>query len=161
MNDRLKEALALRYSIELIPDPDGGFVARHPDLPGCVGQGETPDEAVGALDHARASWIEARLRANLAVPVPTIDEEFSGKFLVRLPRSVHGQLVRLAAKENISLNQLVSTVLARHLGAAPGEAILEFVTQQLDQRLNDISLAVLRRRGIAHRLRTRVSAWKA
>jgi hypothetical protein len=35
------------------------------------------------------------------------------------------------------------------------------VTQQLDQRLNDISLAVLRRRGIAHRLRTRVSAWKA
>lgn len=41
---------------------------------------------------------------------------FSGKFNVRMPPTLHGQLSRTAAKEGVSLNQLVVTLLAGGVG---------------------------------------------
>jgi antitoxin HicB len=141
MSDQIKHYVSLRYPIELTPDPDGGYVAEHPDLPGCIAQGETADEAVAALGGARRLWVEARLEENLPVPEPTEDNEYSGKFLLRLPRSVHAQLVRIATKEGVSLNHYVSTVLARHLGSAPLHTILQNIQVRLDETLEELKAA--------------------
>ncbi|HXT04816.1 MAG TPA: toxin-antitoxin system HicB family antitoxin, partial [Casimicrobiaceae bacterium] len=40
-------------------------------------------------------------------------DRYSGKFVVRVPRSVHARLARKAKQEGVSLNQLVSSVLSR------------------------------------------------
>ena len=52
------------------------------------------------------------------LPEPAVGpqrREFSGKFNVRIPKSLHAALVREAEAEAVSLNQLVLAKLALHL----------------------------------------------
>ena len=46
------------------------WMARHPDLPGCMSHGETPEEALANLADARALYIETRIERGLPVPGP-------------------------------------------------------------------------------------------
>src|SRR5262249_21613691 len=94
------------------------FVAKHPDLEGCLAQGETADEAVAALADARRLWVQTRLDDGLPIPEPMDEEEYSGRFVLRLSRHLHARLARRAAKDGVSLNHYVSTALAEHLGAS-------------------------------------------
>ena len=43
-------------------------------------------------------------------------EGYSGRFVVRIPPSLHRDLVRAAAEERVSLNQLAAVALARAVG---------------------------------------------
>ncbi len=46
--------------IERLADADGGgYLATVPDLPGCMSDGETPEEALKNIQEAIESWIEA------------------------------------------------------------------------------------------------------
>jgi antitoxin HicB len=47
-------------------------------------------------------------------------ETFSGKFTVRLPRSLHQALVDRAEREGVSLNLFVTNALSRTVAAAGG-----------------------------------------
>jgi len=141
MNEQIAHYMSLRYSIELTPDPDGGYVAENPDLSGCVAQGETPDEAVAALEKARRLWIKVRLEDGLPVPEPIDVGDYSGKFVLRVPRTMHAELARLAVREGVSLNHYVSTALAQHVGAAPWRSTVETVNTQLRESINDLRLA--------------------
>jgi predicted RNase H-like HicB family nuclease len=51
---------------------DGVFawVARHPDLPGCMSDGETPEEALSNLADARALYVDDLIERGLPVPQP-------------------------------------------------------------------------------------------
>jgi len=65
---------------------------------------------------AIAAWLEAARAAGREIPEPSVTEaldRYSGKFVVRVPRSVHARLARKAKQEGVSLNQLVSSVLSR------------------------------------------------
>ena len=42
----------------LSADDGGGFIATVPDLPGCLSDGETPEEALANVQDAVAAWIE-------------------------------------------------------------------------------------------------------
>jgi antitoxin HicB len=114
MND-LKDYMSLPYRIELIPD-EGGIVARIPDLPGCISSGDTSAEALEGLEEAKALWISARLDAGHSVPTPfTEDNSYSGKFVVRIPKSLHRSLDERARAERMSLNSYVLYLLTeRH-----------------------------------------------
>lgn len=107
-----EEALGRQYRFDVIADPDGGYVIRFPDLPGCMTQVEDIDEVGPAADEIRALWIETTFDLGQDIPLPTYPEEFSGKFNVRIPRSLHRDLVHLAADEGVSLNQLVVSLLS-------------------------------------------------
>ena len=64
----------LEYSIvvePLPPEEGGGFVATVPDLPGCMSDGETPEEALVNIQDAIAAWIEAARDMGHAVPPPS------------------------------------------------------------------------------------------
>lgn len=105
----------LPYRIILHPDETGGYVAAIPDLPGCVSQGETAQEALAMLEDAKRAWIEIALEDGIPVPEPDT-EEYSGRLVVRMPRSLHRALARQAREENVSLNQLILYHLARGAG---------------------------------------------
>lgn len=116
MTNSLEYYLGLSYPIELIEDAEqGGYVARHPDLDGCMAQGETADEAVASLKEARMLWIETRLTDGLVVPEP-LPEEPSGRLLLRMAPWLHARLMRQAQRQNVSLNQYLIAVLAEHVG---------------------------------------------
>lgn len=48
----------------------GGFVATVPELPGCMSDGETPQEALDNAYDAIACWIEACREMGRPVPEP-------------------------------------------------------------------------------------------
>jgi predicted RNase H-like HicB family nuclease len=48
----------------------GGFVATVPDLPGCMSDGETPQEALANVEDAISTWIEAAKELGHAIPKP-------------------------------------------------------------------------------------------
>lgn len=55
----------------LSEEEGGGFVAIVPDLPGCMSDGETPEEAVASARDAILAWIEAAQDLGHAVPKPS------------------------------------------------------------------------------------------
>jgi antitoxin HicB len=62
---------ALEYPVlisPLTPQDGGGFVATVPDLPGCMSDGETPEEALANVQDAIACWIEEANERRVAVP---------------------------------------------------------------------------------------------
>ena len=64
----------LDYAIIVEPLPaeeGGGFIATVPDLPGCMSDGETPQEALQNAEDAIQSWIEAAAELGHQVPKPT------------------------------------------------------------------------------------------
>jgi len=55
----------------LSPDDGGGFLATVPDLPGCMSDGETPEEALANVQDAVAAWIEAARDLGRGIPQPS------------------------------------------------------------------------------------------
>jgi antitoxin HicB len=101
----------------LTDEEGGGWLIEFPDLPGCMSDGETPEEAIAHGRDAVESWIAAMREAGRPVPTPSRPEEgYSGRWLVRAPRSLHRRLVERARAEGVSLNQLTVTLLAESLG---------------------------------------------
>jgi antitoxin HicB len=64
----------LEYPVVIEPlsaEDGGGFIATVPDLPGCISDGETPEEALANVQDAVAAWIEEAREVGRAVPMPT------------------------------------------------------------------------------------------
>jgi antitoxin HicB len=112
---QVQEILKRPYRKVISGDADEGFLIEVPDLPGCMTAGETMEEAVSMLPEAMAAWLESVLLAGEAVPEPTVIPEYSGRVLVRMPKTLHQQLIERAEAEGVSANQLAVALLARHL----------------------------------------------
>lgn len=68
---------ALEYSVTIAPLSDedgGGFLATVPDLPGCMSDGETPEEALANVQDAIFCWIDAARERGKAIPPPSRQE---------------------------------------------------------------------------------------
>ncbi len=118
MKKDLSYYLSLDYPIMINKEIDDGktyFVAEIPDLTGCGAHGETIDAAMKSLDEARRLWIEVSYEKGLDIPEPVSEDEFSGKFLLRVPPRLHMELSKNAEKENMSLNQYIRNTLERNI----------------------------------------------
>jgi antitoxin HicB len=113
----IQRIASLPYARELTPNKDGTWFARIVEFPGCMTEGDTPGDALKNLSDAMVSWIEVRLEDGDPIPEPS-PTEFSGKFVVRVPKSLHRDIVLHADREGVSLNQFVATQLARSVGRA-------------------------------------------
>jgi antitoxin HicB len=70
MEKNVEYYLGLSYTRELIPEPEGGWFVRIKELPGCMSQGDTPDEAMEMIEDAMRGWLEVQLRSGAAIPEP-------------------------------------------------------------------------------------------
>ena len=84
-----------------------------PDLPGCMSQGETLEELAKMAQDACEGWIETEYQRGNPIPLSSYPEEHSGRFNLRIPRSLHRALAEGAARERVSLNQYAAMLLAR------------------------------------------------
>lgn len=136
MSQTLEHYMSLHYPVKLIPRENGSYFAIHPDLQGCMAQGATADEAVRNLRDSREVWIEARLKGGHAIPEPAAEDEYSGKFLLRMSSRLHAGLAEAAANQNLSLNQLINNVLSEYLGGERlRDSILEAVGRSMQEAL--------------------------
>ena len=113
MEKNLEYYMSLPYTIEMIYDSEHAWFVRVKELPGCMSQGDDPNDAIEMIHDAMRGWIDISLQDGDPIPEPAPDEEYSGKFVVRLPRSLHRNLVETAEREGVSLNQFVNVALAR------------------------------------------------
>src|SRR5208283_4728456 len=103
---------ALKYPIELL-ETDEGVVVSHPDLPGCHSFGDTVPDALKNLEEVRDLWLEGHFKTYGAAPEPRDEDDYSGKFILRVPKWLHRQLEKTAKREGVSLNQLVVSLLSK------------------------------------------------
>ncbi len=109
-----------RYRVEIYwSTEDNLYLAEVPELPGCLTHGETITEAARNAEEAIAGWIETAMELGRPVPEPAVERHFSGRFLARVPRSLHARLARAAERDGISLNQYVVARLAEQTPVAP------------------------------------------
>ncbi len=105
---------------ELSEDDGGGFLVTFPDLPGCMSDGDTIEEARQNASEALGDWLAAREKLGKPIPLPSppiATHEYSGKYVQRLPKSVHAQLANRADREGISLNQLAAAYITAGLAS--------------------------------------------
>ena len=107
----------LEYPFSIRPltrDEGGGYLIEFPDLPGCFSDGATIAEAITNGRDALASWIATA--TEFGDPIPSPSAQFSGQWRQRVPRSLHARLVARARREGVSLNTLVTAMIAESLG---------------------------------------------
>lgn len=118
----LEYFLGLKYPVTIIPDESGGFVAEIVDLPGCFTQGETLEEVFKNMEEARRLWLEVAYEDGLDIPLPPDTDSYSGKFNVRVTKTLHRKLGEAADREGVSLNHLIVTTLSHAVGVREGRA---------------------------------------
>jgi len=109
-------------------EADESWVAEVLDLPGCVGVGDTAQEALETAQGFIKAWIEDALDGGETVPTPSVRPQASGRFLARIPRSIHGRLQQMAEEEGVSLNQLVVAILSEGVAVRQISTAVERIT---------------------------------
>lgn len=141
-------ALDARYIRRLMPDPSGGYTATIHELPGCIAEGDTAEEALAQLDSVANSWIESAKASGYPITPPIDYEGASGKVALRISRRLHQIAAERAELEGISLNQFIGNALASYIGQQDG---LRRMAQQLEHALSENMHAVYIKLYKAHR----------
>lgn len=128
--------LALPYHVTLVRDGDGEngpWVAQVEELAGCTSRAETAEQAASGIQQAMSDWISEALREGREVPEPKPVDEHSGRLLLRMPRTLHAELTRLAEREGVSLNQFITDALASAVGWRLARSARRAATGSLNQ----------------------------
>ncbi len=110
--------------LALSEEDGGGYVAVVPDLPGCMADGETPAEALEAVQESIALWIEVQSEDGEEIPEPKnykTNPEYSGRIGLRIPRWMHARVAQAAQIEGCSMNQFIQDSVSYALGMLDGK----------------------------------------
>jgi antitoxin HicB len=122
----LARYLSAPYVRMIIPNAEeGGYLAEVLELPGCITEGDTPEEAYRNLQDAMEGWFAASLDTKRPIPEPVGDH-----FPLRMSTELHRLAALRAMQEGISLNQWIVRAIAAQVAK-----------QNLAQELGDYLLA--------------------
>ena len=124
----VEQYLELPYTIEVTKDESdeyAGWFARVVELPGCMTQADTFEELSVMIKDAMTAWIESALEDGESIPLPRSIEDYSGRFVVRIPKSLHRELVEMAEREGVSLNTFVNVALGKVAGQTKSRQVKE------------------------------------
>lgn len=141
MNRVLKDLdyyLALEYPYTVVPD-DGSFFVQYPDLPGCMTQVEDAADIAAMAQEIKELWLETALEEGFDIPEP-VTTEYSGKFVVRLPKSLHESLAHRAGQEGMSLNSYVVHLLGERSAALAIQQQLAEQLSAMNERMTAMSV---------------------
>lgn len=69
--------MSLSYPIQLVHDQEeGDWEAQILDLPGCMSDGATPNEAVRNVRDAQFAWIDSCIEDGYEVPLPSTENTY-------------------------------------------------------------------------------------
>src|SRR5271154_1029776 len=115
--DATKQYLQQPYARIILPESDGTYRSEILEFPGCISTGGSAAEALSQLEEVTKSWLLAALDAGQDIPQPIENSnDFSGRLVLRLPKSLHKKAAWMAEREGVSLNQLIVSSLAESIG---------------------------------------------
>lgn len=106
------------YKIEIIPLSEadgGGFAARVPALPGCMTTGDRLHDLMMDIHGAIEEWIAGAKEIGKKIPAPEVyrdEDDYSGKLLLRMPKSTHKRVTEAAEREGCSINSYINECIA-------------------------------------------------
>ena len=106
-----------QYQFKVRPlskDEGGGYLVEYPDLPGCMSDGETIEEAIANGREALRDCIDVFRESGRKLPKPSIE---AAQWRQRLPRTLYSKLTRQAEDEGVSINSFVTAVIAEAIGS--------------------------------------------
>jgi antitoxin HicB len=98
----------------LSKEEGGGYLVEYPDIPGCMSDGETIEEAVANGREALRDCVEVFNESGRKIPKPNIE---AAQWRQRLPRTLYSKLTKQAVNEGVSINSLVTAIIAEAIGA--------------------------------------------
>jgi antitoxin HicB len=128
----LDDYLALPYRLEIVGDGSETFVVSYPELPGCFSQVEAFEDVRPVARELLTGWLEIALEDGQPIPLPRQTEDYGGRVLVRMPKSLHRWLVETAEEENVSLNARIVSLLASSRGSQALSQHLDQISAKLD-----------------------------
>jgi predicted HicB family RNase H-like nuclease len=103
-----KYSISIRWS-----DEDKGFIATVPELPGLSAFGRNQSKALSELNTAAKAFLESLIQSGKSLPVVENISPFSGQLRLRMPKSLHENLVASAKNEGVSLNTYIVSLLSK------------------------------------------------
>ena len=106
-----------RYQFTVRPlskDEGGGYLVEYPEIPGCMSDGETIEEAVANGRDALRDCLDVFRESGRRLPKPNIE---AAQWRQRLPRTLYLKLTRQAENEGVSINSLVTAMIAEAIGS--------------------------------------------
>jgi len=100
----------------LTKEEGGGYLIEFPDLPGCISDGETLEDAIRNGQDALKDYLLTLKEFGEPAPRPGTTSGASGQGRQRVPKSLHELLRARAKAEGVSLNTLVTAIVAEALG---------------------------------------------
>jgi len=143
-NKTLEYYLGQDYPITVYKAEEGGYVAEIEDLPGCITEGESIEEVTQRLEVAKKAWLEVAYEDNIEIPIPRTKREYSGKFIVRIPRYVHQRLAELAMGEGVSLNQIIESILSAGISVSKQNEKINEIIQKLEHIEKEVTTDIPR-----------------
>ena len=111
---------------------DGLFLARALEFPSVIAHGKSGGEALNELTLALSESIKWMKEEGESLPVPLGEREYKGNISLRLPPETHRELALLAAKNNLSINQLITTVIEKNLYSSSIAAVVDELRRQVE-----------------------------
>lgn len=112
MNKDFNYYINLPWDFEFEKAPEGGYYARVKDLP-CHSYGESLAEAAENIKEALEIYIEGSIEENLPISEPLTDEDCNGRLSIRVSKSLHCKLAKLAKDEDVSVSHLINDALVK------------------------------------------------
>lgn len=107
------------YNIKIfLDDKNNEYGAYIEEAPEVSAYGKTVDMAVKELQVVFKEWLKVSKQEKYPIPEPLNLKKYSGKFVLRLPKSLHKRIIERANKDNISLNQELIYFITKGLLAA-------------------------------------------
>jgi antitoxin HicB len=98
----------------LSKEEGGGYLVEYPDIPGCMSDGETVEEAIANGKEALRDCVAVFQESGRKVPKPGIE---AAQWRQRLPRTLYSKLTAHAKNEGVSINSFVTAIIAEAIGS--------------------------------------------
>ena len=98
----------------LSKEEGGGYLVEFPDIPGCMSDGKTIQEAIANGREALRDCLEVFKESGRKTPKPNIEP---AQWRQRGPRTLYSKLTKQAKNEGVSINSFVTAIIAEAIGA--------------------------------------------
>ncbi|MBR2444610.1 MAG: type II toxin-antitoxin system HicB family antitoxin [Clostridia bacterium] len=125
------------YEMKIIPNTDENgkvyWTASYPAIEGCVGCGETADEAVKEAQENLEFYLEFLQEEGAEIPNDYVPAQYSGKIALRVAKSTHEKIANISKTEGISINSVICSALENFLGIKKYEFELDKKIQRIQE----------------------------
>lgn len=109
---------AYRFTVlPLSKEEGGGYLVEYPEIPGCMSDGDTIEEAIANGREALRDCIDVFRESGRKLPKPGVE---AAQWRQRLPRTLYSKLTKQAENEGVSINSFVTAIIAEAIGSKLG-----------------------------------------